>query len=167
MSTCVSAVSNGLRKLWTPPVFQVRFRFHKDKIEAGPLKRRYGYTEQAISKGLLPHVKHEKHIPGRQFIPADNWTPKKALFGQNDYIDIFTGRIHPTKVLYDVPAYLRGFKGNEFQCLMRKQKMQKHGEIPWKYPSTWRDMNKRIGWLYRYLNRHTRTWSVYRSRMNS
>lgn len=165
MSTFVGAVANGLRRLWVPPVTQVRFRFHKDKIAAGPLKRRFGYEEIAISTGLLPHIKHEKHLPGNQFIPVNQWTEKKARFGQNDYIDIFTDNIHPTKVHYDVPQYLRGFKGNEFQCLLRKQRKLKHGEIPWRYPTSWKQVNKRIGYLYKYLNRKTRTWYAYNSRM--
>lgn len=167
MSTCIAAVSNGLRRLWSPPLSQVRFRFHQDKIDAGPLARKHGYEEKIFKKGVLPHVKHEKHLPVKQYIPIDAWTEKKALFGQNDYIDIFGGNTHPTKVLYDVPLYLRGFKGNEFQTLLRKQRMLKHGYLAWKHPSSWREMNKRIAWLYKYLNRKTRTWYVYRSRMNA
>lgn len=164
MSTCIAAVSNGLRRLWSPPVSQVRFRFHKDKIDAGPLLRRFGFEEKILNRGMLPHVKHERHLPGNQYKHRDHWSEKNALFGQNDYIDILGGNMHPTKILSDVPLWMRGFKGNEFQFLLRKQQMMKHGEIPWRYPSSWRDMNKRIYYLYKFLNRRTRTWVAHTNR---
>lgn len=165
MSFCVAAVANGLKRLWCPPVSQVRYRFHKDKIDAGPLVRRYGYEEKILNRGPLPHVKHDKHLPGPQYIPQSNWSKDKALFGQNDYIDIFSGNlIHPTKIHYEVPFHLRGFKGNEYQCLLRSQRMMKHGKLPYQFPSEWNKMNKRIKYLYKYLNRYTRTWFSYNSR---
>ena len=168
MGTCIAAVANGLRRLWVPPVSQVRFRFHKDKIAAGPLLRRYGYDDtKVVFTGTLPHVKHEKALPIRPYIPPNHWSDEKAHFGQNDYIDIFSGNIHPTRILYEVPGYLRGFKGNEFQCLLRKQRMLRHGFLPWKFPTEWKNMNKRIGYLYKYLNRKTRTWITHKSRMCS
>lgn len=157
MNWC-SDLLHGLRKFVFPQVQSIRYRYHADKLAKGPLLRRYGYEEKIFIRGRLPHVDDGKRLPMPIYRPKDVWAPKRALFGQNDYIDILgNDNLHPVRLMYDVPSYLRGVKGNEFQILLRKQKILKKGCCPWLRPKQWNDLYKRIGYLYRYLNRKTKT----------
>lgn len=158
VSQCVLNSGTWCTAAWTPQLTIVRHRYYSEKLAKGPLLRNYGYEEKLHNKGLLPHIVHGKRLPTPLFRPKNNWAEKRALFGQNDYIDILgNGTLRPTDVLYSVPPWLRGFKGNEYQMLLRKRKFFGLQMVTYR-PSKYRDMQKRIKWLYRYLNQKTKDY---------
>lgn len=143
---------------WTPMVTSVRHRYHAERKARKPLLRNYGLKETLLNKGLMPHVEHTRRLPIPLFRPRNSWAEKRALFGQNDYIDILgPGNLKPTQVAYSVPPWLRGFKGNEYQMLLRKRKLFGY-EMAQYRPSKFRETQKRIKWLYRYLNQKTKDY---------
>lgn len=140
--------------IWKPSVNVVRTRYHADK---GVIIKRYGYEEKIWSGGLLPR-KLGKPLPIPEYRPSNAWTERKALFGQNDYIDILgTGEIHPVKTLYTVPSWIRGVSGTEYHILLRKKKMWSKTASPVVRPTKWKDLERRLSFLYRKLNRKTKT----------
>ncbi|XP_042874954.1 39S ribosomal protein L51, mitochondrial-like [Penaeus japonicus] len=163
--TALRGVSQGLAArvtpsgaTWTPQTTSVRHRYHADKLERGPLMKNYGYEEKLHTKGMLPHIVHGKRLPIPMYRPRNCWSEKRALFGQNDYIDILGDRsLKPTDVSYSVPHWLRGFKGNEYQMLLRKRKLF-HAQMSRYQPTKLTQLNKRIRKLYVHLNQKTRDY---------
>ncbi|BFZ23518.1 hypothetical protein BsWGS_26557 [Bradybaena similaris] len=123
-----------------------------------PGPRRYGLVVKYERQGLLPR----DGIPVRSlppFRPKDQWTPKKALFGQNDYIDILgDGDVHPADLLTG-PRWLIGFKGNERDRMIRKMEWE-GPRLKVFYPSEYNRIEKRIRYLTKLYNvRRCRRWA--------
>nr|CAG4637511.1 EOG090X0JAK [Ceriodaphnia reticulata] len=151
--------------LFDPTWTSVRFRYHAEKVAKGPVPRRHGYKDPLFKGGLLPRTPYsDKPLPMPDYRPKNVWNEKRALFGQNDYIDILgpvsevTGKtLHPTQLLYNVPVWLRGVKGNEYQILLRKRKFVANKGYPLSNPTKWASLNLRIKNLYKYLNSKTKS----------
>ncbi|XP_059480267.1 large ribosomal subunit protein mL51 [Neocloeon triangulifer] len=138
---CVQAVRNkSMTKLVPPP------------------RPRHGYCIR-LHKGLLPRLPDEKRrLPMPEYRPSDAWAPKRALFGQNDYIDILGNEnIHPVSLQYHIPFYARGMRGNEFRMLLHKRKMLQSTDFALRRPKKWQDLNKRIRYIRRWMNQKTQT----------
>jgi len=123
------------------------------------MKRRYGYNDKMDFRGPLPRIKEAAYpVPLPTYMPPKNWIEKKALLGQNDYVDILGDRedVTPIKFQTHIPQWLRGFQGNEYQMLLRKRALM--GLTIRGRPREWNNLRLRIKFLYRRLNYKTKSF---------
>uniref|UniRef100_A0A8D0BXB1 Large ribosomal subunit protein mL51 n=1 Tax=Salvator merianae TaxID=96440 RepID=A0A8D0BXB1_SALMN len=118
-------------------------------------------AQRLYSTGLLRNLDERRRMIGKGVpnsfrikeppLPkeVDRWTKKRALFGVYDYIGILGDfRAHPKDLIVG-PVWLRGWRGNELQRCIRKKKMV--GDRM--FADDYHNLNKRIRFLYRRLNR--------------
>ncbi|XP_034553232.1 39S ribosomal protein L51, mitochondrial [Notolabrus celidotus] len=104
-------------------------------------------TTRTISTGTCCQIRMHA-IPEPKKV--DRWTEKRSMFGVYDNIDILGDfKAHP-KDLIIAPSWLKAFKGNELQRLIRKKKMV--GDRMMTLDR--HNLEKRIRFLYRHFNRY-------------
>ncbi|CDW53964.1 39S ribosomal protein L51 [Trichuris trichiura] len=118
----------------------------------------YGYYWNYHNLGeLLPRKKDDmRPVEKPAYQLKDQWCQEKALFGQNDYIDLLgNGTIHPAQLLYHVPPWLRGFPGqhraNELIKLIHYRNLYQE-KMKRNTPKRWHELCKRIKYLLKYHN---------------
>ncbi|XP_077998011.1 large ribosomal subunit protein mL51-like [Glandiceps talaboti] len=94
-----------------------------------------------------------KFVPPSQPKPEiDRWDEEHALFGENDFKDILGDGSYKLKKNVKVgPYWLRGWKGNEYERLIRKRKF----DGPSLGPIAAKDLCKRINYLFRKMNKNS------------
>jgi len=160
--------SSSLNPFWASlaPVAQVRWRWHKDKLENRKISR-WGYLDKVKQEGPLPRLKNDsKRINAPIFIPKNSWAEHRALAGQNDYIDILGSEdLHPKHVLYNIPSYLKDShkKEKHLQMSLRRKQMLEHTPFPKHYPRKWDNWCKQIERDLKWMNKHVdqNWWANY------
>lgn len=137
-----------------------------------PYKSRKGirrfYEYKSYLGGILPRPEGKWEdiplpMPTWSHANTDNWTKKKALFGQNDYIDILgDGTVHPWQLLR-APVWLKGYGGNELQRTARQLKMQ-GTFIREMFPTKYHKLTKNLNYQFKKINRrqHCSWWGGYK-----
>lgn len=82
----LGALCRALVTRWKPQIEVKRFRYAS---ESKPYIWRYGFKDDFFPRGLLARPKDTHRVIQMPiYRPKDRWNTKRALFGQNDYIDI-------------------------------------------------------------------------------
>ncbi|XP_041798069.1 39S ribosomal protein L51, mitochondrial [Chelmon rostratus] len=104
------------------------------------------HTARTISTGTCCQMR-TNFIP--QLKKVDRWTEKRSMYGVYDNVGILGDfKAHP-KDLIVAPCWLKAFRGNELQRLIRKKKMV--GDRMMTLDR--HNLEKRIRFLYRRFNR--------------
>lgn len=110
---------------------------------AGALLR----TVRSFSTGTCCPIRMHA-IP--EYKVVDRWTEKRSMFGVYDNIGILGDfKAHPRDLIV-APCWLKAFKGNELQRLIRKKRMVGDRMMT----QDRHNMEKRIRFLYRRFNRY-------------
>ncbi|KAM6910439.1 large ribosomal subunit protein mL51 [Xenentodon cancila] len=101
---------------------------------------------RAVSTGMCCQIRMHAIPEPKQ---VDRWTEKRSMWGVYDNIGILGDfKAHP-KDLIAAPCWLKAFKGNELQRLIRKKKMVGDRMMTLER----HNLEKRIRFLYRRFNR--------------
>lgn len=145
-------------------------RWHKDKVENRHFWR-YGYKDKVKQSGAMPRLDEdaEKIDSMPIYTPENPYAPKRALWGQNDYIDILGDNpdaLKPHEVHYHMPKYLRGLDGygNDYQQALKIKAHLAETATAEVKPRDWDFLTKRIDRRYRELRQITNQemWKNYR-----
>eukprot|EP00088_Acartia_fossae_P065037 TRINITY_DN80080_c0_g1_i1.p1 TRINITY_DN80080_c0_g1~~TRINITY_DN80080_c0_g1_i1.p1 ORF type:complete len:194 (-),score=23.63 TRINITY_DN80080_c0_g1_i1:70-630(-) len=140
------------------PQIQVRWRWHKDKVENRKINR-FGMVDKMKRYGPLPRLQNDSaKLPGPEYIPKNSWVEHRALAGQNDYIDILGNEnIHPKQVMYNIPKYLHEShkKDKWVHMAIRRRNYLEHTPFPKLYPRKWESWCKEIARSCNFMNKHT------------
>lgn len=122
-------------------------RWHKDKLR-NPHLTRYGYEDKTRISGLLPRIGNDdkyRYVNQPVYEPRFNWSQSRALFGQNDYIDILgSDELHPINVQYGIPEWLRGHSGTYLQTMIKKKEMLSSSAFAHVRPKAWEQLNTNL-----------------------
>lgn len=141
-------------------------RWHKDVSQRREIAK-YGYDDRVKLTGALPRISEDenKRWDTREpYTPANPWAQKRALFGQNDYIDILgqdPDAFRPSEVNYEQPEWLREVSTNAtpYQRLLMKKKLLEETDYPTTHPKSWKELNAMLGRLH---NKVAKEWDQYR-----
>ncbi|KAK6175569.1 hypothetical protein SNE40_014003 [Patella caerulea] len=147
--------TNLVKRYYSSNSYSDEFNTPSPYKKPGP--RNYGYKTKTFTEGLLPRSEEEKKFL-QKYKPKDSWNRRRALFGQNDYIDILGDEgIHPVNLIKG-PSWLVGFNGNEYQRLSRRMKFERE-ELKHFSPDKYHNIKKRMFYLFKkYNQRRVSRW---------
>lgn len=125
-----------------------------DGVYRGDSAPRIGYKAHHHTRGALPRLRIKEKTLSTLPLTAkeDEWSPRLARMGENDFIRILGDEsIEQHELLTHVPDWLRGYRGvKEYSVLMRKRKEFEY----WRHtkPLKWLHLEQRIKFLYRRIN---------------
>lgn len=135
---------------FSPKVFPI-----DDGTYKGEKQKRIGYEAHHHTRGHLPRLSRKEASLSTMPITMkeDNWSPRLATKGENDFIRILGDEsVQQHDLLTHIPDWLRGYKNTnrEYSVLQRKRAEFEH----WKFtkPLKWFHLEQRIKFLYRRIN---------------
>ncbi len=104
------------------------------------------------------------------YTPENPYAPKRALYGQNDYIDILgenPDALKPHEVNYHVPKWLRGTSNahhNDYQQALNTKAYFEKTAYPQVKPKMWDRLTNRISRRYGEMRTHLdqEKWTNYK-----
>ena len=166
MSTKLTAfrlgMSTAFRMLSTT---QAVDRWHSDIVKDRNIYR-YGYQDKCKRSGALPRISNDEETRWSVMdihTPENPFAQKRALLGQNDYIDILgedPDMFKPSELNYAQPEWLRKVDNNMTPYLraLYKKRMLEKTSYPETHPNTYHRLNmrifKRYGKQQKYLDQY-------------